>query len=81
MSHRLQVLVPEELEARLRQAAKRKRISQGEYVRNAIQSALAADNPIPEGSPVDRLARMNGPTVEMDQLLRILDRRYGPLPE
>lgn len=81
MSHRLQVLIPIELESRLRQIAKRKRVSQGEYVRSAIQSALAKDNPHPEGSPVDRLAKMNGPTVELDELLRILDDRYGPLPE
>ena len=40
MSHRLQVLIPEELDIRIRKAAQRGRISKGEWVRRAIEGAL-----------------------------------------
>ena len=40
MSHRLQVLIPESLEARLAKAAQRRRLSKGEWVRRAIEQAL-----------------------------------------
>lgn len=58
MSHRLQVLIPKELDARLRKAAQRNRVSKGEWVRQAIEAALRG----PAGSsdesrdPLARLA-------------------------
>ena len=42
MSNRLQVLVPPGLDRRLRKAAERARVSKGEWVRRAIERALAA---------------------------------------
>lgn len=71
MSHRLQVLIPEELDARLRKAAQRNRVSKGEWVRQAIEAALRG----PVGSsaeprdPLARLASLEGPTGEIDQVL------------
>ena len=41
MSHRLQVLIPKELDARIRKAASRDRVSKGEWVRQAIEERLA----------------------------------------
>lgn len=72
MSHRLQVLIPEELDDRLRKAAQRNRVSKGEWVRQAIEAALRA--PAPGSSresrdPLARLASLDGPTGEIDQVL------------
>ncbi len=66
MSYRLQVLIPERLEARVRKAAQRCRISKGEWVRRAIEHALA------EGTgpdPLSRLAGLGGPTADIEQML------------
>lgn len=71
MSHRLQVLIPEALDARIRTAAKRGRLSKGEWVRRAIEAALRA--PSAEGrrtaDPVGRLASLEGPTADIEQML------------
>lgn len=69
MSHRLQVLIPEQLEARLRKAAQRDRVSKGEWVRRAIRSALEEDG----SDPLDRLAALDGPTGDIEQLLGEID--------
>jgi len=45
MSNRLQVLVPPSLDRRLRKAAEWARVSKGEFVRQAIQRALATSTP------------------------------------
>ena len=67
MSKRLQVLVPDGLDARLRKAAQRNRVSKGEWVRQAIERALAER--APAGDPVARLAGLGGPTADIDQML------------
>jgi hypothetical protein len=67
MSSRLQVLVPEALDARLRKAAQRGRVSVGEFVRRAIERALTDDR-LP-ADPVARLAHLGGPTSDIDQML------------
>lgn len=67
MSNRLQVLVPESLNARIRKAAQRGRVSVGEFVRQAVELALA--NERMAGDPVARLARLDGPTGDIDQML------------
>jgi hypothetical protein len=67
MSSRLQVLVPETLDARLRKAAQRGRVSVGEFVRRAIETALADDRVVTD--PVARLASLGGPTGDIDQML------------
>jgi hypothetical protein len=67
MSHRLQVLIPAGLDARIATAAQRHRLSKGEWVRRAIEKALA-DNAGP-ADPVSRLAGLGGPTGDIDQML------------
>lgn len=74
MSHRLQVLVPETLERRIRKAAQRKRLSTGAWVRQALELALqdhrAAD-------PLDRLASLGAPTGDIDQMLAEIEAGRG----
>jgi hypothetical protein len=70
MSHRLQVLIPEGLNARLEKAAQRSRVPKGEWVRKALEESLrrANDNPGAQ-DPVLRLAALNGPVSEIDRML------------
>ena len=69
MSHRLQVLIPEELDARIRKAASRERVSKGEWVRRAIQVALRQGTDVGRGAdPLRRLASLNAPTGDIDQM-------------
>ncbi len=75
MSHRLQVLIPEGLEARLAKAAQRRRLSKGEWVRRAIERALA-EGPI-EPDPLERLAALGGPTADIDQMLAEIEAGRG----
>ena len=67
MSHRLQVLIPERLDMRVRKAAQRARVSKGEWVRRALEKALSD----PSGSvdPLGRLASLGAPTGDIDQML------------
>ncbi len=67
MSKRLQVLIPEGLDARVRKAAQRKRLSKGEWVRRAIEHAL--EERCDEADPVARLAQLGGPTADIAQML------------
>jgi hypothetical protein len=71
MSHRLQVLIPPELDAQLSKAAQRSRISKGEWVRRALRASLrssteAAERPL---DPLTRLESLGGPTGDIDQML------------
>jgi len=68
MSHRLQVLIPPEMDARLEKAAQRSRVSKGEWVRNALDESLRRANGSPQ-DPVARLAALNGPVSDIDQML------------
>ena len=65
MSHRLQVLISPELDARLRKAAQRKGVSKGEWVRTAVERALAKG----EADPLGRLATLEAPTGDIDDML------------
>lgn len=67
MSTRLQVLIPASLDARVRKAAQRTRISKGEWVRRAIEQALREKGPVVD--PLDRLASLGAPTGDVDQML------------
>jgi hypothetical protein len=60
MSHRLQVLIPDELDLQLRKAARRNRVSKGEWVRHALRQSV---------DPVARLASLNAPTADIEQIL------------
>ncbi len=66
MSHRLQILVPETLDARIRAAATRRSLSKGEWVRRAIRKALQGERTVAD--PVARLASLEGPTADIDQM-------------
>jgi hypothetical protein len=72
---RLQVLISHGLDARLQKAAQRARVSKGEWVRLAIERALA--NPRGSGDPLDRLGRLGAPTGDIDQMLAEIDAGRG----
>lgn len=74
MSHRLQELIPEELNLALMNAAERERVSKGESVRSAIEAALAARLTCED--PVARLAQINAPTADIEQMLSEIEDRY-----
>lgn len=71
MSHRLQVLIPESLAARLRKAAERGRVSRGEWVRRALERALAAERDAAD--PLDALAGLDAPTGDIDDMVREIE--------
>jgi hypothetical protein len=68
MSYRLQVLIPAGLDARIRKAAQRSRLSKGAWVRRAIERALTSGDRTP-GEALDRLAALEAPTADIDQML------------
>jgi len=69
MSHRLQVLVSEELEARLKKAASRGRVSKGEWVRQAIEGRLEREACFIPEDPLEALGRLDGPTADIEEML------------
>jgi len=70
MSHRLQVLIPEELDARIRKAARRLRVSKGAWVRQAVEAALQSASGQQDGAdPLRRLGSLEAPTADIDQML------------
>ena len=56
MSHRLQVLIPEDLDMQLRKAAQRNRVSKGEWVRRALRQSVIPAKTGKASDPVARLA-------------------------
>jgi predicted DNA-binding protein len=75
MSYRLQVLIPEELDVRLRKAAQRSRTSKGEWVRRAIEETLRrTSESSAKGDPLSRLASLGGATGDIGQLLAEIGR-------
>ena len=76
MSHHLQVLIPEELEALIRKAAQRTRVSKGEGVRRAIEAALrrpSGHEPPPLQDPLTRMASLGAPTADIQEMLSELE--------
>lgn len=71
MSHRLQVLIPEALDARIRKEARRQGVSKGEWVRRAIQHVLRHGAARTDGrsDPLARLAALQGPTADIDRMI------------
>jgi metal-responsive CopG/Arc/MetJ family transcriptional regulator len=71
MSHRLQVLIPEQLDAKIEKAAQRNRTSKGAWVRKAIEDALEGrSGREPRGTdPLARLASLNAPTADIDDMI------------
>lgn len=75
MSIRLQVLVPEALERRIRKAAQRRQLAVGAFVRDAIERALAEGSP--EDDPLDKLSRLDAPTGDIEQMLAEIEAGRG----
>ncbi|CAN5646363.1 hypothetical protein BH24CHL9_BH24CHL9_00790 [soil metagenome] len=71
MSNRLQVLVPAELERRVKKAAQRSRQSTSAWVRTAIERRLAEERAA--GDPLDRLAGLGAPTGDVPSMLAEID--------
>jgi hypothetical protein len=69
MSHRLQVLIPEDLDMQLRKAAQRNRLSKGEWVRRALRQSVVPAKRGKTSDPVARLASLNAPTADIEQML------------
>ena len=75
MSIRLQVRIPPGLDARVRKAAERRRLSKGAWVRAAIERALADDRGAAD--PLDRLGRLGAPTGDIAQMLAEIEAGQG----
>lgn len=75
MSHRLQVLVPEELDARVARAAQRRRISKGAWVRQVLERALRDE--VEDDDPVGALASLHAPTADIEDMLTDIARGRG----
>ena len=70
MSHRLQVLVPPELDAKLGREAQRSRVSKGEWVRQVLIAAVDRPRIGSVGSnAIDRLASLGAPTADINRML------------
>ena len=69
MSHRLQVLIPPDLDAQIDKAAQRSRVSKGEWVRRALKESLRQGAKGSPANPVAKMASLNGPTAGIDQML------------
>jgi predicted DNA-binding protein len=77
MSHRLQVMVSEELEARLKKAASRGRVSKGEWVRQAIERRLEHEACRMPEDPLEALGCLDGPTADIDEMLEQIEGGRG----
>ncbi|MEO7135504.1 MAG: hypothetical protein ABI024_14945 [Vicinamibacterales bacterium] len=75
MSIRLQILVPEALDRRIRKAAQRSQLSTGAWVRQAINQSLAGARPT--GDALDKLMALGAPTGEIDQMLAEIEAGRG----
>ncbi|MGE3841119.1 MAG: hypothetical protein AB7I50_05985 [Vicinamibacterales bacterium] len=75
MSVRLQILVSEAMEKRVRKAAQRRQLSTSAWVRQAVERALADDRP--SGDPLEQLAQLGAPTADIDQMLAEIDAGRG----
>lgn len=75
MSIRLQVLIPESLDRRVRKAAQRRQLATGAWVRQVLEEALAADRPAAD--PLDRLSGLNAPTGDIRQMLAEIEAGRG----
>ena len=71
MSTRLQIIVPEALERRIRRAAQRDRLSTSAWVRQAVERAPAEERPAAD--PLARLAQLGAPTADIGQMLAEID--------
>jgi hypothetical protein len=75
MSHRLQILIPDNLDVAIRKAAERRRFSKGEWVRRVLQKAIK--NEQQASDPLERLASLKAPTGEIDEMLKQIEDGRG----
>ncbi len=75
MSSRLQILVPEELDRKVRRAAQRRRLSTSAWVRGLIEQALTDDRG-PDDA-LEALANLDGPTGDLEQMLAEIESGRG----
>jgi hypothetical protein len=68
MMNRLQILIPPQLDERLRKAASRKRLSRGEWVRRAIARSLD-EAVVGAADPLSGLAGLKAPTGDIRKVL------------
>lgn len=61
------MLIPNELDARVRKAAERSRVSKGEWVRRAITRALSDERAASD--PLATLEALEAPTGDLEQML------------
>jgi hypothetical protein len=71
MSHRLQFLIPEELNARIENAAQRCRTCKGAWVRRALEAALERRGGQESGGadPLLRLVSLGAPTADINDMI------------
>jgi hypothetical protein len=69
MSNRLQILVPEELDGRLRKASDRAQVSMGAWVRRAIEERLDRQAAKLPDDPLAALRELCAPTADIDDML------------
>lgn len=70
MSHRLQVLISPELDAQLRKAAQRIRVSKGEWVRRVLQESVRRPaQGRAMSDPLARLESLGAPTADIEEML------------
>ncbi len=69
MSNRLQILVSEKLDSRLRKAADREQVSMGEWVRRAIEERLEQRAATLPDDPLAALRGLCAPTADIDDML------------
>ncbi len=74
MSKRLQILVPKELDGRLRKAADREQVSMGEWVRRAIEERLEQRAATLPDDPLAALRGLCAPTADIDDMLAEIER-------
>jgi hypothetical protein len=67
MSNRLQIIVPLDLERRVRKSADRSRLSTSAWVRRAIEQALLDERP--GNDALDRLSSIGAPTGDITGML------------
>ena len=77
MSYRLQVLVPEELDGKMRKAADRARVSKGEWVRQAIDEKLDREGRGLPADPLEAMSRLEGPTADIESMLAEIEAGRG----
>ena len=69
MSNRLQILLSEELDDRLRRASNRAQVSMSEWVRSAIEERLERQAAELRDDPLAALRELGAPTADIDDML------------